>query len=273
MKFTVLGGRGFIGSHMTRHLKARGHDVWVPAREETIEPGTPAGHVIYAIGLTGDFRQHLHETIDAHVTVLGRMMQALRFDSWLYLSSTRVYGGLPAGEIATEATPLRIVPNADTTYDLSKLLGEAMCLAQAQKAVRVVRLSNVFGSGQSEHTFLGALLREARQNGRVIVREAPDSSKDYVAVEAVVSLMERITLEGRERIYNIASGTPCTHAALGRKLSEVTGAPVEFARDAPLRVFPAIDIQRVRSEFGFAPNSVLEYIGSLVSQQEKQCPV
>lgn len=272
MKFTVLGSRGFIGGHLLRHLETQGHQVSAPDRDNAPQDGTNAGHVIYAIGLTGDFRHRLHETIEAHVTVLSQMLQTLRFDSFLYLSSTRVYGGLPADQPARETSPLRLLPNPDTVYDLSKLLGEAICLAQPQNTVRVARLSHVFGTGQSEDLFIGAVLSQACKNRRVTIEEAPQSSKDYIAVEAVVSLLERIALQGRERIYNVASGTPCSHAALAEKIAQATGATVEFAPDGPLRVFPPVDIHRLRSEFAFKPPSILDYIGSLRGQQEQQCP-
>lgn len=272
MKFTVLGSRGFIGSYLLQHLEAQGHQVSAPGRDVALNGETDAGHVIYAIGLTGDFRHRLHETIEAQVTVLSHLLQTLRFDSFLYLSSTRIYGGLPADQPAGETSPLRVVPNADTVYDLSKLLGEALCLAQPRNTVRVARLSHVFGIGQSEDQFLGAVLSEACKNGRVTIGEAPQSSKDYIDVEAVVPLLERIALEGRERIYNVASGTPCTHATLAKKISEAFGATVEFAPQAPLRIFPPVDIGRIRSEFGLKPSSILDYIASLRGQQEKQCP-
>lgn len=263
MKFSVFGGRGFIGSHLVRHLKAQGHEVWVPERGALLEKKSPAGHVIYAIGLTGNFRQRLYDTIDSHVNVLTELLQALSFDSFLYLSSTRVYGGLPPEALASEGTLLNIAPSPDSVYDLSKLLGEAVCLAQPQESVRVARLSNVYGIGQGTDTFLGAVLKEAQHIGHVTIGEAPESSKDYVAVDSVVEALERIALGGKERLYNLASGIPTTHNALMAKIREVTGADVAFDRDAPLRVFPRVDIGLARKELDFSPRSVLEDFAGL----------
>lgn len=264
VKFTVLGGTGFIGGHLVRHLQAQGHEVWAPGRGAAIEPGTPAGHVIYTIGLTGDFRKRLFDTIDAHVTVLTRLLRTLSFDSWLYLSSTRVYGGLGTNALASETARLNIAPSADAVYDLSKLLGEAICLAQPQATVRVARVSNVYGPGHSPSMFLGLLLSEATRTGRVTIGEAPQSSKDYISVDAVVRMLERIALEGKDRLYNVASGTPTTHQALADKISQVTGAKMEFAPNAPVRIFPRIDASRVKNEFSYAPPSLLDDVGALV---------
>ena len=51
----------------------------------------PAGHVIDCIGLTGDFRTRLLDTAEAHVSLVARCLAELCFDSFLLLSSTRVY--------------------------------------------------------------------------------------------------------------------------------------------------------------------------------------
>jgi nucleoside-diphosphate-sugar epimerase len=274
MKFTVLGGSGFVGRNLIKHLQARGHQVCAPARDAVMEAGSAAGHVIYTIGQTGNFRSKLHETVEAHVTLLSRMLQTWNFDSWLYMSSTRVYGGLPADALASETSTLRVIPSADTTYDLSKLLGEAMCLAQPKDTVRVARLSNALGVGQSQHTFLGSLLSDMRKNGRAVIQDAPGSLRDYILIESVVSLLEQIALRGRERIYNLAGGTQVAHALVAEKLGAATGAQMEFAADGPVRMFPRIDVQRIESEFGFespSTQTILDRISLMAAQEEKQC--
>ncbi len=70
MKYTVFGGSGFVGTNLIRHLEGLGHDVAVPARAVSASDLAEAGdlgHVIYAIGVTGNFRGNPGPTIDAHV--------------------------------------------------------------------------------------------------------------------------------------------------------------------------------------------------------------
>ncbi len=260
MKFTVFGAGGFIGGALVKYLRAHGHDVWAPARDEALAAGTRAGHVIYAIGLTGDFRDRLSDTVDAHVTVLNRLLQSLSFDSFLYLSSTRIYGGLPGDSKAAEETPLRVTPSHDSIFDLSKLLGEALCLAHTSEKVRVARLSNVFGPGQGENTFLGSLLAQARKSENIVIREDARSAKDYVALDAVTPLLVQLALEGRERLYNVASGHSTTHEQIADAIRRHFRVSVSFADGAPLRRFPDIDVERMHREFGFVSPDVLDYI-------------
>ena len=259
MKFTVLGSTGFIGKTVTSNLRAKGHDVETPNRDAQSLAGKDLGHVIYAIGMTGNFREHPDLAIEAHVNVLQRLIKDADFQSWLYLSSTRVYG---MGE-TSESTPVSIIPNADTLYDLSKLLGEAICLSHINPAVRVARLSNVYGAGQSEHTFLGSILRDVKKNGKATIGESQLSSKDYVSVHDVAELLELIALHGKERLYNIASGEATTHGALAEKIF-TAGNSIDFAAGGITRALPAINIRRIEQEFGRAPRSILDDLHTLL---------
>ena len=173
MKFTIFGGGGFIGRNLSRHLEDRGHKVWIPRRAAEETRGQDLGHVIYAIGLTGDFRLRPFDTVEAHVCKLAELLMAVRVDSWLYLSSTRVYSGSPLQEVAREDIALNVTPGLDGVYNISKLMGEALCLSLPNKNIRVVRLSNVYGYGQSKHTFLASIIDELVHTGKVVIHEAP----------------------------------------------------------------------------------------------------
>lgn len=247
MQFTILGSSGFIGRHVKAALEAAGHAVHCPAREVQSLKGETLGHVIYAIGMTGNHRQHPQQAHEAHVTQLQRLMDGARYDSWLYLSSTRMYGLLPPAAAADEQATIPCPPEADA-FDRSKLAGEAFCLAQPNS--RVVRLSNVYGAGQSVHTFLGSILADLLAAGRVVIGESPTSSKDYIAIADVVALLPQIALHGTQRLYNVASGLVTTHQQLADTL-RASGYTVDFADGGPTRRFPRIDNQRLLSEFPY----------------------
>jgi nucleoside-diphosphate-sugar epimerase len=266
MKFTIFGSRGFIGRNLARFLQAKGHAVSAVDRSTVVPAGAHLGHVVYAIGLTADFRGRPAETIDAHVGVMTRLMQRAQFDSWLYLSSTRVYAGLAAGVPATETVPVPVSPSADSLYELSKLLGEAYCLGFDHPNTRVARLSNVYGPDQGGASFLGAVIDEARRAGAVTIREDASSSKDYIAIEDVVALLAGIAVQGKQRLYNVASGASTQHADLARELGRLTGARITFDSNAVHRSFPAIDNARVSAEFAFQPRRIIDDLPRILDQ-------
>ena len=78
--FTVFGSSGYIGSHLVRHLIASGEEVATPMRGAPIGE-THLGHVVYAIGLTADFRTRPFDTMAAHVTRLADILLILLLDS------------------------------------------------------------------------------------------------------------------------------------------------------------------------------------------------
>jgi nucleoside-diphosphate-sugar epimerase len=272
VRFTVLGAHGFIGRHAVHYLRAQGHSVEAVARDMASLHGRDLGHVICAVGLTGNFRQKPADTIEAHASLPARLLAHLSFDSFLYMSSTRVYGGLPMSAVASEGTALSVTPSADSLYDLSKLTGEALCIAHSNPAVRVVRLSNVVGPGIGENTFLGSVLDEARRTGGVTIHEHPQSAKDYVMVDDVLGVMECIAVRGQQRVYNIAAGTNTSAAEVAAVLA-AHHYTVDFSgRTQSPRVFPSIDTSRIRGEFDFSPSDFKSGFASLISSREENVP-
>lgn len=270
MKFTVFGSTGFIGSQLVSYLRQRGHYVYGPRRDEILDEKKNLGHVIYAIGLTGDFRSRPYDTIEAHVCHLAKLLKVSKFDSWLYLSSTRIYSGLPYGALATEQAPIPMVASADSLYDLSKMLGESLCLTQHAKCVRVARLSNVYGCGQSKHTFLGSIIGDLFASKIVHIDESAESCKDYVSIDDVLPLLESITTRGSRRIYNVASGQLTTHLELTKKITDITGGKFSFRPSALSRIFPHIDISSAIDEFQYSPASILDQLDPIISNSIKQ---
>ncbi len=256
--FTVLGATGTIGSRLVTHLTAEGHEVFAPPRGDDAIFKRPLGHAIYAIGITADFRSKPFETVQAHICVLRDILERGHFLSLTYLSSTRVYGNGTAGH---EDAALRVDPNsASDLYNLSKLMGESLCIHSGRSNARAVRLSNVVGAEDAgSENFVPALMREA-ENGKVVLRTALESTKDYIHIDDVIALLPRIAVTGRQRLYNLASGRKISHREWTYRLSARTGCTVEVAPNAPRIDFPAIDISRITEEFAFAPRDVLKAV-------------
>lgn len=270
MRFTVLGASGFIGSHLVRHLRGRGLDCLAPDRNDGAVFEEDLGHVVYCIGLTADFRRRLLDTVDAHVCRLLECLRRCRFDSFLYLSSTRVYSGAPSGR---EDEILRVNPqDPGDVYNLSKLMGEATCFAAGHPRVRVVRLSNVYGPDWRSDNFLVDVIRSAVGQRRVVFGASRDSAKDYISIDDVVSGLTSVALGGRHGLYNLAAGRNVTNGVIADRLRAAAGCEVAFAEGARTVVFPPIDIGRMSAEFGFAPARLEDDLEKLVESYRKERP-
>jgi nucleoside-diphosphate-sugar epimerase len=258
--FTVLGASGFIGSHLVQRFREKAVSHYSPEKWTDDVLKRPLGHVIYCIGLTADWRQRRFDTVKAHVGRLLTILEDAQYDSVLYLSSTRVYKRTPT---ATEETPLIGCPSVeDDLYDLSKMLGESLCLSSGP-AMRVARLSNVYGGDYSADNFLSSVIRDAIA-GHVTLQSNPSSAKDYVSIEDVVDLLPRIASSGRERIYNVASGTNTSAERILTALAKVTGCSTRVNPAAPAVIFPEISVEKIANEFDFKARSVVDAIRPLV---------
>lgn len=263
-KFTVLGAGGFIGSHLAASLEQQGVTVDAPVlRGADGVLGAvlqrDLGHVFYCIGLTANFRERPCDTVEAHVCLLKRVLEQGRFASLTYLSSTRVYEGAAT---TAESAVLQVAPgNPGHLYNLSKLMGESLCLASGRRA-RVVRLSNVYGPAMPAQNFISSVLAEAASTGHVRFLTAENSAKDYVAVSDVVRWLPQIALQGAHPIYNVASGTNLSNAGIASLLQR-QGVTASFAEDAPAWSFPVIDTSRLVQEFGAPQHGLADEFGQL----------
>lgn len=274
---TVVGAGGFIGSRLVAHLGQLGWDCHAPARNDRAFLRQPLGTVFHCAGLTADFARRPHDTVRAHVGLLGELLEHADFDALVYLSSTRLYDGCrlaPEAAGVDEDTPLALDPAEPRhLYDLSKALGESLCRQASGGRARVARLSCVYNGGDDADGFLGALLRRLRQP-RVDPVVAVDSSlhatRDYVHVDDVVEALLLIATRGTLPVYNVASGVNLSNARLFARLGELAGCELRALRSDATPCAAPISIERMRREFGWQPRPLLERLPQLLQMPETQ---
>lgn len=267
VRFTIFGGRGFIGRHLVSYLRGCGHEVLDQEASDLSSQSKNLGNVIYSIGLTGDFRSRPYDTVEAHTSLLSRLLQTQVFDSWTYLSSTRIYSSNDSNRSAHEEDELLLKPSRDSLYDLTKLTGEALCLSSSNPQVRVARLSNVYGAGMNVNTFLGSILDRLINGQDVEIGEAPLSEKDYIAISDVCRCIENISTIGHRRVYNVASGKNTTHGQIATHLNAIAKTNIRFKPQSALRRFPQIDNSRLMEEFSFEPRNLDQDLAELLNDQ------
>ncbi len=263
---TIIGGRGFVGSALARHLQSQGWTCHLPEKGAAWPVrDRPLGHVFYCAGLTGDYLARAADTVEAHVSLLARVLQSDRWDSLVYLSSTRLYDGLPAGTQAIETSLLPVAPQVPRhLFDLTKLAGESLCHALGQGRARVARLASVFDSPQDPNGFLPALMRQVAQAGRgdvLPVQSSAQSERDYVHLPDVLRALVDIALHGTQTVYNVASGENVRNAQLAEWVEQRAGRRLQFRARSPGAGSAVVDITRLRQDFGWQPSRLEAVIG------------
>lgn len=261
-RFTVVGGRGFIGSALCAALRERGDDVTSVTHRDPLS-GMPLGHVIYASGVSASTVEDAPYAYGAHVEGARRILTGGGFDSFLYLSSTRVYDTATA---TSEDAALVVRPaGGNDLYRITKIAGEALCLADRRPGVRVARLSNVSGPNYDSPLFLSDVLRQAARAGTVAVRTTRDSAKDYIPLAEACRYLIAIARTGRERLYNVAHGTNLENGAIYDALAG-RGIAVAIGPGAARAVMPPIDTRRLHAEFGPPRESLLALLPQLLER-------
>lgn len=254
MHFTVFGSQGFIGSRLVTHLQGAGHTCYCPERD-AVSFDKNLGHVIYCIGLTADFRTRHFDTINAHVSKLNYLLNHTGYESFLYLSSTRVYKDID--DTSESAKILVDVQNPDEIYNISKLCGESVCLSVDNPAIRVARLSNVVGPDFKCENFANSIINEMQKTGSLRLFSSIESEKDYIAVSDVVRLLEQISIEGKDRLYNLANGKNISTMNIVKWYEEKTSKAiaVTVAKNNLLKL-KKISNKKIKNEFGFEEKSI-----------------
>ena len=267
---TVLGANGFIGTHLTHYLKTHNIAYHAPKKEDKTIFEKNLGNVIYAIGLTADFRTRPLETVEAHVCLLNRLLKQKNFESLTYISSTRVYAG---SESTDENAILKVNPiHYGDLYNLSKLMGESLCLHNGRLNTKVIRLSNIIGVRTDNDFFLDQLITEGQLHGSIEFQTSLDSQKDYLYIDDAVSSIVAITRSSENGIFNVASGESISNGQIADFIHNRFGFDIHVRSDAPRLNFIPIETTKTSRLFAFNPRKFIDYFPDYLSkiQQSKE---
>jgi nucleoside-diphosphate-sugar epimerase len=253
-RYTVLGASGFVGQRLTTALNAAGHDVYAPERGDAKLFSRDLGHVFYCAGLTADYAARPFDTVEAHVSLLARVLREARFAHLVYLSSTRLYDSLGANSGKEDQDLVLNPANPRHLYDLSKALGENLCLTLAGDRASVARLACVFDWGPGAPGYLSEWLQRAAGEKSFCLDSGTGFVRDYIHLDDVVAALRAMADHTATGIVNVASGENVSNAELAEVFNRC-GWSVSLSRDVPRQSAPACDVQRLAS-LGVTPRPV-----------------
>lgn len=263
--YTVIGGRGFIGSEIVENLRAKGENVVVPPRDDNSLFEKDLGIVIYAAG-NGDCVNHPFDVYKSNTELLASILERAQFTKLIYISSTRVYME-QAG--ASESDNVTICSGDNRRlFNLTKLVSEELCLKSNRDTI-IVRPSNVYGLALKSKLFLPSIIRNAISNRHIDMYVSPEYAKDYVSVHDVAELIFRISQSNEHKIYNIASGDNTTASDIAELIAKKTGCTVEWHHGFQGEYFPPTDNVRTLNEYDYVYSNVLSDIEIMIDNFEK----
>ena len=252
MLIHVLGSKGWIGSSIIKYFINLGYEVNQVHRNNIhnwLKDEEPKDLVIYVIGITGNYRTKPYETYESHVGLVAKILkvQGKLIKKFLYFSSSRVYINNPS---TNEDDSIKCIPkNPSDLYNISKLMGESLVLSNKNQNYKVVRVSNVVGENQPKETFIGQLISECQNKGLARIIQSPLSEKDYIAMDDLVYFIHQISVKGKYRIYNVASGSNTSHEKVAEILNS-KGYNIKFvSNNLETFISKPINISRLMEDY------------------------
>ena len=294
----VLGGEGFIGSHVVNALTASGHDVTTSTRREkpvradlrsvyvdflssTDLARAVRGQdcVVHCVSLTNPALSHVDPFIDVetNVRMSVHLMEACRdagVKRLVFLSSGGAIYGETSGGAIPEGHPTRPI----SPYGIGKLAIEGYLRFYRRKYGLdsvVLRLSNVYGPGQrtshGRHGVIAVFAERALAGLPLSIFGDGGMSRDYIFVSDAARVVARsVSEELAHSTYNVGSG-------VATKVSDVVDAIESGLRRPVTRNFVeapetyvreiCLDCTRAVREFGAFASTPLELgISRLLTQ-------
>lgn len=290
----VLGGLGFMGSHLCRKLAQTGFRVRIfdrapPTRDssntfdeqiEIIEGDmSRCEDVLAGIGDSQVVINFIHTTVpgssmanpqyDITSNVAGTVGWLQQLDKTnvrriLYVSSGGTVYGVPESVPITEDHPT----NPINSYGITKLAIEkytAMFSTMFGIDYCILRPSNVYGPGQRLNVgqgVVGVLASRALEGSPLEIWGTGDNLRDYLFIDDLTrALLALISYEGRQRVFNISTGIGHSVLEIISILQNQIGPLPDVIHhqdrgfDTPANI---LDASRIRTETGWQPTVDLE---------------
>lgn len=273
MKYTVIGGKGFIGSKIVKSLESMGDNVWIPNKGDKSIFKKPLGVVIYCAG-HGDCNNGIYKVFDSNSVLLSKLLELADFERIVYISSTRIYMNQ---EEADENSNLTISENdSRRLFNLTKLLSEELLMKSGRK-FSIIRPSNTYGMALKSPLFLPTIVRNAVDFGEINMHVSSDYAKDYISVDDVAELTVKISKDENaiNEIFNIASGENIKANEIIKILVSETSCKVNWHSNESLEYFPITNIDKILLRYNFKPRKVLNDLESMIKEykQISQCSI
>lgn len=194
MKITVIGGSGFLGSHVADQLSIAGHEVLIFDRRDSswlrtdqkilvgdlldpflLNKAVENADVVYHFAALSDLNEALDKPVEtARINILGtiQVLEACRkynVKRLIYASTVYVYSREGSFYRCSKQASEQYIEEYQRVYNLD---------------YTILRYGSLFGPRSDESNGLYRVIKESLQNGRMrITKVRPEAVREYIHIE------------------------------------------------------------------------------------------
>ncbi len=236
MRIAMTGAAGWIGQRLFKRLAQSGETPLALTGNilESTTFDTGFDCLIHLAGaMQPQFKADFSMALQTNLLGIQRALDAcVRNGAGLvFISTSGVYARNARGSLE-EKDHLVHPPEP---YGQSKWMGEQLCRlyhTRFQVPVRILRLFNVYGPGQTRALLIGYLTEEARAN-RPIRLKSPHSQRDFIHIDDVVTAIQAAAgrFDGLETL-NVGSGRAASVLSVVKLIEEKLARPLDVRMPA-----------------------------------------
>jgi UDP-glucose 4-epimerase len=259
MKVAVIGGSGFIGSHVVDTLLNEGHEITVydimrPHREDVrhvfldlfdfhkvmigLAGNYDAIYLLAAMANVNDIYKNPVETAIVNIQGVVNVVEAVRrYGGRLILSSTVWVYMLAEREHVDEETPL-LVQNVNHTYTASKVAAELYIKSYSNlyaTEFTILRYGIPYGPRGREGTVIFNFVKRALNGESLIIDGDGSQYRNFIFVEDLAKgNVAGLQATAKNQIYNLEGIRPVTIKEVAETVSRIIeGVRIEYRAARP----------------------------------------